>query len=191
MKDSELPDYYPLLVKIAQGDQQAFSTLYDAHSDELVRHVLKRVDEIAIAEDIVHDLFLSLWNNRSKLLEIDSVPAYLYAACRYLVIAHHKKKIIFHTQTIGDDEIDLVNDERPLEERLYYRYMLDVVQKEIETLPEKCKLVFKMSREQHMSNKRIAEELGISESTVENHINKAISRLRSVAKNILHFFIFF
>ncbi|SUJ03635.1 RNA polymerase sigma factor [Sphingobacterium spiritivorum] len=180
--------YLPLLAKIANHDQHAFSELYDMFYPSLSRHILQKVDDSTVAEDLLHDLFLSLWKNRENLLKIESLPAYLYSSCRYLVIAYYQKKTAVEYY---DDLSDyyLLLEEQPLEERLHYRYVLDIVEQEIENLPEKCKQIFKLSREEFKTNKEIAKDFDISESTVENHINKAIKRLKSVTRHFFHFFL--
>lgn len=179
--------YQHLIPDIANGNQHAFSKLYDLFYPSLLEHVVSKVNDIPVAEDILHDLFLSIWKNRQKLPEIESLPAYLYSSCRYLVIDHIRKSS--QQQVYADlSDFDSADNEPALEERLYYRYLLDAVNKEIENLPEKCRQIFKLSREEHLSNKEIAAAMNVSESTVENQINKALKRIRAVRK---HFFIHF
>jgi RNA polymerase sigma-70 factor (ECF subfamily) len=185
MDDLETKEYRQLLRQIAKGDQLAFAKLYDIFWPELLRHILGKISDAQAAEDIIHDLFVSLWNRRASILEIESIPAYLYSACRYMVFKHYRQHAVI-SRTDYEISDDVVADERPLDERLYYRYLLDMVNKEIEKLPDKCKHIF--NRYSYLTNKEIAEKLAISESTVENHINKAIRRLRLVSKNNHIFF---
>ncbi|MNT58452.1 RNA polymerase sigma factor [compost metagenome] len=93
--------------------------------------------------------------------------------------------------TQGIEHLEFEDQSIPIEDRLYYRYIIDIVAKEVENLPQKCQEVFKLSREYYMSNKEIAIKLGISESTVEKHINKAIRHLRTATGNLFHFILFF
>ncbi|PTS98789.1 RNA polymerase sigma-70 factor [Pedobacter sp. HMWF019] len=190
MKSSTEHSYLPLLVLISKGDQKAFSALYDLLSPPLIRHILQKIPDETIAEDLIHDLFLSLWKNREKIHEIESLHAYLYSSCRYLIMSHIRKSTrIKYIDDISD--YDLQSDDQSLEDRFYYRYLLDTVHKEIENLPEKCRIIFKLSREQQLTNKEISKQLGISESTVENHINKAIKKLKMSVRHYLHFLLFF
>lgn len=182
MAEPNNQDYHHLLRRIAQGDHAAFAKLYDVFWPELLRHLLTKISDSQAAEDIIHDLFVSLWKRRSTILEIESIPAYLFTACRYMVFKYYKEQSLASPSELGMEE-DFPLDERPLEERLYYRYLLDVIHKEVENLPDKCREIFKLSRYDYLSNKEIAQKLAISESTVENHINKAIKRLRVVSKN--------
>jgi len=183
-------DYDRLLVGIAADDEKSFAQLYDLFFPSLTRHVLRKVSEIAVAEDIVHDLFFALWKNRKNLLAIESLPAYLFSSCRYLVLAYYRKRAVQEEYTPSFDR-ELPDPELPLEDRLYYRYILDMVEQEIENLPERCREVFRLSRNSFLTNRQIAEKLSISESTVENQINKAIKRLRAITGKYFHFFLIF
>lgn len=187
MKDRRLTDFRLLLERIVKGDERAFSSLYDLFSEDLTRHILSKIKDAQVAEDILHDLFLSLWRNRHNMLEIESLPAYLYSSCRYLIIAYYREEMK-RSNPMELEDLDLLDETVPLEERLHYRYIIDIVSNEIENLPDKCREVFKLSRTEYLSNKEIAQRLDISESTVEKHIIKAIKRLRDVTKKFLLFF---
>jgi|GEM_PF-599813 len=182
-------DFRDLLGRIARGSHKAFAELYDLFWPELLSHVLAKVRDVQAAEDILHDMFVSLWNRRETILEIESIPAYFYTSCRYLVFRHYRRRM---QEEHPDEELDVADQERPLEERLHYRYLLDMVAREVEKLPEKCRQAFKLSRYEYLTNREIAERMAISESTVENHINKAINRLRlSAGKDLKFFQLFF
>lgn len=141
MKESELSDFRPLLERIVKGDERAFSLLYDLFSADLTRHILSKVSDYQVSEDILHGLFLSLWRNRHSMLEITSLPAYLYSSCRYLILAHYRQELK-RANPVDLEELDLLDDTMPLEDRLHYRYVIDMVTNEIENLPEKYRAVF-------------------------------------------------
>ncbi|WFB62402.1 sigma-70 family RNA polymerase sigma factor [Sphingobacterium sp. WM] len=175
--------YSQLLIAIEQGNERAFVMLYDMFSKDLSHYILSKVSDADLAQDILHDLFLSVWKNKDRLAEIKSLPAYLYSSCRYLIMANYRKKILKEVPAYNLDQLDVLDESVPLEDRLHYRYIIDLVEEEIERLPEKCQAVFKLSRYEYLSNKEIAERMNIAESTVEKHINKAISRLKVLTKN--------
>ncbi|MDF2479205.1 MAG: polymerase sigma-70 factor [Sphingobacterium sp.] len=190
MKNTKSYQYQELLPLIQQGDQRAFSVLYDLFAPDLTSFIGKKISSREAAEDILHDLFISVWKNRALIQEIESLPAYLFSSCRYLVLAHYRKEMKMHI-TQGVEHLEFEDQSIPIEDRLYYRYVIDIVAKEVENLPQKCQEVFKLSREYYMSNKEIAQKLGISESTVEKHINKAIRHLRTATGHLFHFILFF
>lgn len=182
----ENTSYSELLLNLSQGDQKAFADIYNLFYPGLLEHVNKKVRDDSAAEDILHDLFMSLWKTRGKISDIQSLPAYLYTSCRYLIINHIKKSSLSESLS-EQDHHEMNANEQPLEERLYYRYFLDIVNKEIENLPEKCRQIFKLSRQEYKSNREIAEYLEISESTVENHIYKALKKLKSATGHLSQF----
>lgn len=186
MKRFEKGSYASLLADIAAGDQQAFSKLYNLFYPSLVQYVVAKVNDQSSADDILQDLFMSVWRSRDRILEIESLPAYLYSSCRYLIIEHVRKSLIWNKHEDAAD-LEIQYKETALEDRLYYRYLLDMVNKEVENLPEKCRKIFKMSREEFKSNKEIAEYMGVSESTVENQINKALKKIRFATRKLFLF----
>ncbi|MCI0921908.1 RNA polymerase sigma factor [Sphingobacterium rhinopitheci] len=187
MNNNEFPDFRRILERIANGDERAFAILYDFFAEDLIRHILSKVANKQVAEDILHDLFLTLWRNRLRLTDIESLPAYLYSSCRYLILAYYRKQLK-EGNSIDLHELDILDDSVSLEDRIHYRYVIDIVSNEIENLPVKCREIFKLSRSEYLSNREIAERMNISVSTVEKHINKAISRLRNATKRNLFFF---
>src|SRR5690606_5378511 len=92
MSNEDSHSYNQLLEAISHGNERAFSIFYDLFATELTRHILSKVNDQEVAEDILHDLFLSLWKNKSRLTEIISVPAYLYSSCRYLILAYYRER---------------------------------------------------------------------------------------------------
>jgi len=78
--------------------------------------------------------------------------------------------------------------ELPIESALHYKRILEIVKIEVEKLPEKCKLIFKYSRNDGMPVKQIAKELHISPKTVENQLNKALKQLKLATRSILSLF---
>lgn len=191
MKNQKSYQYHELLPLIRQGDQRAFVILYDLFTPDLIAFIAKKVASSEVAEDILHDLFMSVWKNREMIEQIESLPAYLFSSCRYLILAHYRKNLKLKVSSLDFDELELEDETVAIEDRLYYRYIIDIVAKEVENLPEKCREVFKLSRDFYMSNKAIAQQLNISESTVEKHINKAIKHLRAATSHLFHFTLFF
>ena len=190
MRNLKSYHYEELLPLIREGNQKAFPMLYDLFSGDLIVFIAKKISSPEIAEDILHDLFISVWKNRNRIDQIESLPAYLFSSCRYLILAQYRKEM---KMNISQDleELELQDETIGIEDRLYYRYIIDIVAKEIDNLPEKCKLVFKLSRDYYLSNREIAQKLDISESTVEKHINKAIKQLRAATSHLFHFVLFF
>ena len=123
----------------------------------------------------MHDVFASLWPNRKKI-KIESLDNYLATAAKYLVLAKIKKKEQERNYNNSSRQTPVI--EFPIETSLHYKRFLEIVKNEVEKLPEKCRLIFKYSRNEGMPVKQIAHELGISPKTVENQLNKALKQLK-------------
>ncbi|WEK18683.1 MAG: RNA polymerase sigma-70 factor [Candidatus Pedobacter colombiensis] len=177
-----------LTVLLKSDNKIAFTELYNRHWKRLFGIAYNRLKNIQAAEDIVHDVMVSFWNNREKV-EISNLSAYLATATKYMIlqkIRKEQRRLTYSQSMESSDETDNIN----LEDSLHFKNIMQLIQEEINQLPEKCKIIFKYSREEHLSIKEIAGKLNLSTSTVENQLNKALGRLRIVMKNI-HLLLFF
>jgi len=188
MRDYSSYNNETLLELLAQGDEYAFTEIYERFHKVLFAIAYNRLNEIQEAEDIVHDVFASLWSNRTKV-EVKSLENYLAVAAKYTVLAKIKRKEYqrLYNQASQQSPVHELN----IEASLHYKYILEAVESEIEKLPEKCKLIFKYSRNNQLPVKVIAEKLNISPKTVENQLNKALRQLKLVAKSFLLFSLLF
>lgn len=165
----------PLLQK---GDVQAFSEIYDRYKGLLYLHAFRRLNDSSEAEDLIHDLFASLWTNRAKLTIAEKLSSYLYVATRNRIIklvAREKLKTNY-LESINDffDRGDLATDHQ-----VRTRDLEKLIEKEISALPEKMRKIFLMSRFENLSHKQIAEKLDLSEQTVSKQVSNALKILRS------------
>ncbi|WP_348619968.1 RNA polymerase sigma-70 factor [Pedobacter lusitanus] len=164
-----------MLNLIEDDDKSAFTVFYSNNFQKLILVSDRYVKNMHVAEEIVQDMFLKIWEDKELLLYVNSVKAYLYrsvvnASINYINrqknIEKHHLKIAEH---LTDDDIDIINEQNELIVLLY---------NEIEQLPEKCQKVFKLSRLEGLKYRDIAAELSISEKTVENHMSNALRLLR-------------
>ena len=186
MKEYQLYDNRILLELLSKGDESAFAEIYNRFWRKLFAISYNRLKSTEEAEDIVHDVFTSLWANRKKN-NIESLDNYLATAAKYLVLAKIKKKERESIYNAISQQPPVF--EMTIEASLHYKRILEIVKSEVEKLPEKCRLIFTYSRNDGMSNKEIANELCISPKTVENQLNKAIKQLRLVVKSLFWFLV--
>ncbi|MBB6237938.1 RNA polymerase sigma-70 factor (ECF subfamily) [Pedobacter sp. AK013] len=166
-----------LISHLQSGDQGAFTEVYRRFWDKIFAVAYHRLANQAEAEEIVQEVFLSLWKRRSNLQIKYTLNTYLSAATKYQVINKQsrghfnkgEKKSLEEIVEQGIDTTELWFSERELRQEL---------DKHINNLPLKCRLIFKMSRENYKSNAEIAEELNVSEKTVEAHITRALKILK-------------
>lgn len=188
MNSYQLNDDKNLLRLIADDDELAFTEIYNRYWEKLVAIAYNRIKEIQLTEDIVQDVFVSLWENRHAS-NIVSLENYLATAVKYTVFG--KIRSIERAKKFQKDNklSSVINPQ--IETALHYKRLLELVATEVEILPEKCKLIFKYSRQNNMPIKEIAGKMKISPKTVENQLNKAIKHLKLRTKGILDTYIFF
>ena len=187
MNDYLLYNNQLLLELLSKGDESAFTELYTRYWKKLFTIAYNRLKEVEAAEDIVHDVFVGIWTNREKL-QIEFLENYLATATKYAVLGLIKKKA--QERMYNNNAAIATVFELPVETALHYKQILDAIKKEVEKLPEKCRLIFKYSRNEGMPVKQIAKELHLSPKTVENQLHKAVKQLKLVTKSFLHFLLF-
>jgi len=178
-----------LLRLLKAGDEHALREIYDRYWRVSLTIAAKKLENIQEAEDLVNDLFVSLWNRRDALPEILSLQNYMKSAIRNQVLKIWAKKyrsekyLLIQQSTIYDSENLSSNS-------IEYKELNGQLKKAISDLPEKCRLVFELSREEGLSQKQISNKLGISQKTVEAHMSKALKILRINLRNYFVNFFF-
>jgi RNA polymerase sigma-70 factor (ECF subfamily) len=178
-----------LIELFEQEDIAAFEEIYNRYWLKLYSAAYKRLKEREPAKEIVQDFFTSLWVNRAQVKIHSSLQGYLFTSIRYLVLNYKRAETVRNTYS---ELLLLVNDsyDNSTEENYWYKELKERVDVEVSQLPPKCRFVFELSRNQYKTNKEIAQLLGISEKTVENHLTKALRYLRiSINALTLLFFI--
>lgn len=185
MSMSQLEDN--ILYSLNNKSKKAFKILFDTYYNSLVLFACKYVNEIPMAEDIVQDIFVSVWDKEEKFLSIPSIKTYLYNSVRNtcMNIHRHRKveeKYKSHTLFTQDDIDDI--DAMEIENEVYRKLFAA-----IEELPEKCKEVFNL----HLngkSNDQIANILRISRNTAKAQKVKAKRILKEKLGTLHIYFIF-
>lgn len=183
MQAKSLPD---ITEQIAAGDTSAFKEVYRLYYVALCRFAYKYLKDQALAEDIVQDALLKIWEQRSRLLEITNLKSYLYLAVKNACLNHfeHQKVVAKHADALVA-EINIISlqhentafeHEEPLLE--------DRVLAAIEQLPKQSGDIFKMKYLEGRRTKEIAELTNLSPRTVETHVYNALKNLRAVFKDI-------
>jgi RNA polymerase sigma-70 factor (ECF subfamily) len=165
-----------LLVKLLRvGEQDAFEEIYRRYWQKLLRSAQFKLRSKETIEEILQDLFISLWEKREKVL-IENLEAYLNTSLRYLIINQIKKQILqekFVEYSLKKNE--LTDD---VDESVAFNELSVAIEKAIEQLPEKTQQIFHLNRLEYKSVKEIAVLLETPERTVEYHITQALKALR-------------
>lgn len=170
-----------LATLLYRGEMVAFEAIYKRYWRRLYIAAYRRIGTREACEELVQDVFTGLWNNRRKV-HVQSLQVYLHSAVRYRVIDHIHREMA--RRSILGEPSEIMAGENRTEEDVLLEDLNGALQKEISKLPTRCQLVFKLSRENNLSIKQVAHELGISEKTVENQLTKAVKLLRM---NLRHF----
>lgn len=175
-----LLDEEQLLRRISEGDESAFRSFFGYYYPKVKTFMLTLIDNEDDANDLAQNIFVKLWLIRSSMAKLHSAGAYLYRMCKNASIDYgrtHKVKIPFTESNDTPDPYSLDEDYFAKEKQQQY---LNAVDK----MPHKRREVFLMSRKNGMSNDQIAQTLGISKKTVENHINAVLKELRKITSCI-------
>ncbi len=166
------------------GDQTSYKSLFDRYYQWLCNYLYKLSNDSSLAEDLVQNVFLKIWEKRDSLQINTSLKNYLFKSCHNEFLMHlRKQKKEYDTLDVIKMEVLLEMNSEEAENELEQKWV--DLEKSIDKLPKKCKEVFKLSRFDQKKHKEIASILGISTKTVEVHISKA---LRFLKTNISSFF---
>ncbi|WP_343586167.1 RNA polymerase sigma-70 factor [Flavobacterium sp.] len=170
-----------LVELLKSGKDKAFDELYFRYRDLLVRFVYLRMKSIAISEEIVQEVFTSIWERRKTIMIQKSFAAYIYTSVRYMTLDYIKSHEVTdqYIQEVLDKNTASQTSYNAIEDSIYYDELQKAVDKAASLLPKKSKEVFILSRVKHYTNKEIAEELNVSIETVKYHITYSLKFMRT------------
>lgn len=158
-------------------DQQDFRRVYELYWEKVFAVCYNHIKKEEIAKGMTQDIFLSLWERRGSLQIHTSIEHYLVKSAKNKVAEYFRNQAI-RNKNLNCALKDYCGQSNCTEENVAFSILLQELDILVEQLPCQCQNVFRMSREQGMSNREIANKLGISERAIEYHISKAISFLR-------------
>ncbi|TDE10504.1 RNA polymerase sigma-70 factor [Dyadobacter psychrotolerans] len=162
-----------------QSDQAAFAELHRRFSQQLYTLASRKTGDQQVAQDLVQDLFIALWDNRFHITIEKAVNLYLFSAIKNRIISHLRKQMI--RKAIPLDELDaetlLKQSSNFVDDWVSLKELEEQYAYELSNLPEKSREVFALSRS-GLSNKEIARMQGVTQKTIEFHISKCLRILR-------------
>lgn len=170
-----------LMRRIRDGDESAFAALFDQYVVPLCIFVLPYVHSREASADVVHDVFLRLWQRRDQLDVHDSVKAYLYRATRNRALNLLRRDAL--EQRWKEEVVREAGDEPAAviatpDESMDRATLVAAVESVAAELPERCRMVFMLRWRDGLRYGEIAEAMGISSKTVENQMTRALRTLR-------------
>jgi RNA polymerase sigma-70 factor (family 1) len=167
------------LAKVSD-DSLAFAELHRRYSHRLYALAVRKTGNIEVSEDLVQDLFVHLWLQRTGITIEKAFNLYLFSALKNRIISYLRKQLVQHTVSLNDIDLETLSSQSAnlVQEWLSLKEVQEIYSRELANLPEKSKHVFEMSRN-GVPNKEIAQMLDLSEKTVEFHISKCLRVLRT------------
>lgn len=163
-----------LLKLIKQGDQIAFRHLFYQYADSLERFITYYIHDREKSQDLVLDIFTYIWENRQNFEIKLTLKAYLFQVARNKSFTYirDKKIPVYLEEMEGMEIVQNYDSELELQE------LHHLIEEAVSLLPDKCREIFRKSREENLTNKEIAGQLHISEKTVEGQITIALKKIR-------------
>ena len=169
-----------LLRLIQRGDSGALGMLYMRYSDRVRRFAMGFLQNEGDADDVTHDVFVTLWQQCAEIPDIASLKAYLFRMTRNAIFSMFRHRRIAE-EYMARARYQSEEASSETEEKIATADLLDLVHLTIQSMPEQRRRIFTMNRFDHMTYDEIATALGISRKTVEYHISQALARLRKIS----------
>lgn len=169
--------------RIKSGDENAFEELFFEMVDALVNFAAFFLNDRQLAENVVQDVFITLWEKRESIDTAMNLKSYLFTMTRNKALNELRKKGVVYSDEMLMEQIDL-NNPTP-DELLEGAETEEQIQIVVNSLPDRCKLVYTLNRSEKMTYREIADHLRISINTVENQMVKALKIIRKHLHNYL------
>lgn len=180
---------HELLTRLGQGDEAAFRALYDRYWQRLLYFASRKTGgDMAEAENMVQDIFVSLWQRRQTIRITSSLEAYLVVSVKYRVIRWLNRQ---DTESLYNDEgrvMDILDDST--QEYLALDELQARLGELVAKLPEKAQLIYRLSKEEGLSHRQIADELGMTETAVNVTLVRTRKTLRTGLGSFLNTLLF-
>jgi RNA polymerase sigma-70 factor (family 1) len=163
--------------QIGRNCQQALKELYGLFFPRLLNFALLYVPTKEVAEELVNDVMVKIWNNRKNITEIRNLETYLFVAVRNHAFNYLSTYSSYHIAIESEgNQARVINLSDPSKD-LEWKEISFQLEKAVDTLPDQCRTVFKLIREEGFKYKQVAEILNISPRTVETQLFRAIKKL--------------
>lgn len=177
-----------LLNLLKEDNQSAYTEIFERYSKLLINHAYKILENQDEANDVVQEVFLSIWNKRYELNITGSLSSYLYKAVKNRVLNHiaHEKVVSRYADSISNFiEEDYVFADSNLREK----ELEAIIAKEIALLPEKMREVFLLRKVEELSYDEIALQLNITDKTAKQQVYNSLKILREKLKSMMNLFV--
>jgi len=171
--------------QVATGDTRAFRQIFDALFSNLTKFSFSFVHSKEAATEIVDELFVQLWIKRADIMKINDLRVYLYTATKNASLNYISKKAKQIEVEPYENLIVHMTDLVSPEQIMITKEMLQKIKEAVDSLPPRCKLIFKFVREDGLSYSEVAEILGLSVKTIDAQMVIAVARIRGKLMNVI------
>jgi len=164
---------------LKEDDQAAFTEIYERYWKKMLLIAWNHSNDKTVSKDIVHEVFISLWERRN-VVEVLNLAAFLATSIKFSIYKHYQRENRRAELARQNYEFnELTCDEEKLDALFLQEYINGIV----EEMPERCRLVFRYSREMGLKNNEIASRINITEKGVEANLTRALKIIRAELKN--------
>ena len=181
-------DNIQLIEALKTGDPKAYTFLVNTYHHKLCVYAYSFTHDHNLSEDIVQNVFMRIWNKRKNLKDDFVIISFLYKSVYNEFIDQYRSKK--STYPLEKKYIDALNAIVENEDEYSIENIIKLVKREIQNLPPKCKEIFLLSKDEGLTNIEIAEYKNVSIKSVEAHITKAYSILRSTLGENTNIYLF-
>jgi len=175
------------IAKLTPGDAKAFECLFKLYYTKLTLFANRFLNDIAVSEEIVSDIFVVLWENGHDINFNGNLSSYLYKSVQNRCLNYLKHQKIENLYVSYLERNRLLDETLTTAESPYLeKEMGEQINIALDSLPGKCREIFMMSRFDHMKYKEIAGKLNLSPKTVERQISIALDKLRRILKHVTY-----
>lgn len=180
MPDNTVNSDKELVKKLNKSDIEAFNQVFYAYSSKLYRFAFGYLKSKEEAEELVQEVFLKIWEKRAAIKQEYQFRAYLFSIAFNYVKKYFRAKALLN-KYLESKVSDTINDKQ-IKDDVNYSSLKTIVDNLVDSMPEKRRMVFIKSRYEGKSAREISEEMNLTQSTVENHLNHALNYLRQHLK---------
>ncbi|MBB5394817.1 RNA polymerase sigma factor [Mucilaginibacter sp. AK015] len=175
-----LPCEKELLLRVARGDEHAFSELFNIHHQLLGTHIYRITDSVEMAEEVVQDVFLKIWMNRETLSSVQNFKAYLFVVSKNhaLNCLRRLAKERIRQKTMEDNALALASEDNSGQDNYY-----SLLDEAIDHLPPQQQKVYLLSRHGRLKYDEIAHQMGLSRETVKKYLQGATHSITSFVQS--------
>ncbi|SKB39711.1 RNA polymerase, sigma subunit, ECF family [Sphingobacterium nematocida] len=183
--DSRIPkdEIAEILLRVSNGDEQAYRTIFEAYKTSIYSTVFNLSDDEFMAEEVLQDTFIRLWNYRSKLVEVDNFDAWIYRVAKNVFLTKIKKS------TPSQEPLDLILHDIFATPKTYndieYRELETAFEQAVQSLSPKQRITYQLVKIEGLSRKEVAKILEVSAETVKWNLDESVKKIRSTMSEML------